>query len=73
MSLDSVECDIGDCFSAGQAYVSLSRARSLEGLRVTSLPRSFMCDPRVVAYYDRIEALPANAEWKAKQDALAKD
>lgn len=39
-----------------QAYVALSRARSLEGLHVASLPQNFSTDPVVVAFYDRLEA-----------------
>eukprot|EP01079_Euglenida_sp_SAG-EU17-18_P007588 gene7588-20_t len=35
MSLDRVQIDIGACFEPGQAYVALSRARSLAGLSIT--------------------------------------
>ncbi|CAI6335923.1 unnamed protein product [Periconia digitata] len=40
MTLDRVIVDLSGAFELGQAYVALSRARSLEGLKVISFPVS---------------------------------
>jgi len=48
MTLDAVEIDLGrGAFAAGQTYVALSRARSLEGLRLARplKPRDVQIDP----------------------------
>lgn len=37
MTLNKVIVDLGRSFEEGQEYVALSRARSLDGLQVTSL------------------------------------
>ena len=53
-SLDSVLVDIGNSnFEFGQAYVSLSRARDLEGLYVYDFdPIAFKAHPKVMAFYE---------------------
>jgi ATP-dependent DNA helicase PIF1 len=53
MSLDFADVDIGgDIFADGQAYVALSRARSLGGLSLTAFRRqSIKAKPEVVAFY----------------------
>ena len=52
LSLSRVSLDIGDCFAPGQAYVALSRARSLEGLNIErwSGPASVFAHPTAVAF-----------------------
>ncbi len=50
MTLDAVEIDLGKgAFAAGQTYVALSRARSLEGLRLVRplQPRDVQIDPAI--------------------------
>uniref|UniRef100_A0A8C2VKX3 ATP-dependent DNA helicase PIF1 n=1 Tax=Chinchilla lanigera TaxID=34839 RepID=A0A8C2VKX3_CHILA len=52
MSLDCVEISLGRVFASGQAYVALSRARSLQGLRVLDFdPLVVHCDARVLRFY----------------------
>ena len=55
-SLDSALIDIGSAtFEYGQAYVALSRVRSLSGLYVWKLdPRKIRCHPRVLKFYESI-------------------
>ena len=47
MTLDRVVVDLDKCWEPGQAYVALSRARSLSGLIVETLPSSITADPIV--------------------------
>lgn len=59
MSIDLLEVDLRDVFEAGQAYVALSRARTLEGLRVLGYdPSRFWTNPKVIEFY-RTRVLPA--------------
>ena len=52
MSLDFLKVDAARSFEAGQAYVALSRARTVEGLQILSFdPRKCWCDPKVVRFY----------------------
>jgi ATP-dependent DNA helicase PIF1 len=57
MTLDAVEMDLGkSIFEYGQAYTALSRAKSLDSVRILSVTaRSFKTDPRVVEFYKNIE------------------
>ena len=66
LSLDYLKVDAGKSFEAGQVYVALSRARTLEGLQVLSFDaRKCWCDPRVVDFYNsRIKKL-TDAECEA--------
>lgn len=70
LSLDRAElCLDSSIFSPSQAYVALSRVRSLEGLRITVLrPDVFYTDAEVIAFYERPYA-SQRAEWNAKRKA----
>jgi len=52
-TLDAAETNLGDSiFEAAQAYVALSRVRSLAGIRVSDVQkRSFRAHPEVIAFY----------------------
>lgn len=53
MSLDHVVCDLSQIFAEGQAYVALSRVRSLEGLYIKGLKTSLLkAHPKVIAFYN---------------------
>ncbi len=56
-SFVSVHVDPSKIFAAGQLYVALSRARSLEGLSLESRVDSskFWCSLRVKMFMDRVE------------------
>lgn len=58
LTFDNAIIDIPRAFAAGQAYVALSRCRSLEGLVLkTKLnPESFFTDPLIDAFYDNVDS-----------------
>lgn len=54
-SIDWLICDLSGCFTAGQAYVALSRARTLRGLQIRNFsPRAVMTHPLVQGFYQAL-------------------
>ena len=55
MTLDAVQVDLGKVFECGQAYVALSRARTLDGLRVKNFSaRSVRANASVLRFYKQL-------------------
>jgi ATP-dependent DNA helicase PIF1 len=60
LTIDWLEVSLAAVFEVGQAYVALSRARSLDGLRVLSFdPRAVRTHAAVIDFYGRF-APPAS-------------
>ncbi|KAK3513386.1 hypothetical protein QTP70_014213 [Hemibagrus guttatus] len=56
MTLDCVEISLARVFESGQAYVALSRASSLEGLRVMDFdPRVVQANSDVLMFYKKLK------------------
>lgn len=77
LTLDAVQVSLTGMFAPGQAYVALSRARTLRGLRVLDWDgRAVAPDPRVVAFYaalERGEPYVSDrwaAHWSARKTGL---
>lgn len=52
MTLDRAEVDLAGCFAAGQAYVALSRVKSIEGLSLRTWDAGVVnADPAVQEFY----------------------
>lgn len=56
LTLDCVEMSLSGVFEAGQAYVALSRAQSLNALRVRDFdPKYVWANPDVLKFYRILE------------------
>jgi ATP-dependent DNA helicase PIF1 len=56
--MERLKVDMGKIFEAGQAYVALSRATSLEGLQVLNFDkRAVQSDERVEAFYNGLKTV----------------
>jgi ATP-dependent DNA helicase PIF1 len=57
MTLDCVEISLSRVFEYGQAYVALSRAKSLENVRILDFDsNSIKADGAVIKYYEKISS-----------------
>lgn len=54
MTLDAVSTDIAKCWEPGQAYVALSRTRSLEGISLRSKVEQIKADPVALSYVNNL-------------------
>jgi hypothetical protein len=71
LTLENVYLDLsGGTFAHGQAYVALSRCRSLEGLTLKRplQPSDILFDPAVLGYRDLFERLDMQAAPEAARD-----
>lgn len=64
MTLDRVEVSLKRVLDCGQAYVILSRARSMEGLRIVGniSPQAIRANPAVLQFYRKLQVLPSLQE-----------
>lgn len=68
MTLDEAAVDLRGVFEDGQAYVALSRVRSLDGLRILqNLPmQALRADKRAKEYWDKVRIPPRIEAFSAK-------
>ncbi|KAL4149367.1 hypothetical protein QTP88_003328 [Uroleucon formosanum] len=58
LTLDCVEISLGRVFEAGQAYVALSRAKSLSSLRILDFDKKHVwANPDVIAFYNKLDRI----------------
>lgn len=68
MTFDNLVVNFNRIFDYGQAYVALSRTRTLDGLIIKGFdPNKIIANPKVIAFYKKIEE-----ETKEKTKELAK-
>jgi ATP-dependent exoDNAse (exonuclease V) alpha subunit len=55
LTLDKIYCDLKECFSPGQVYVALSRARNLESIFIDSIDFNLInCHDEAVNFYKNL-------------------
>lgn len=70
LTIDHLEVDLGKIFEYGQAYVALSRARTLKGLRVLSFNRTqIRSNPDVIAFYEHLSGISLTPEERKAREA----
>lgn len=58
LTLDCVEISLAHVFEAGQAYVALSRAKSLESLRILDFDKKHVwANPDVILFYNKLNRI----------------
>lgn len=64
LTLDCVEMSLSRVFEAGQAYVALSRAKSLDSLRIIDFdPKQVKANPDVLKFYAKQKRLMEALEY----------
>jgi len=71
MTLDNVEIHMNRVFAEGQAYVALSRAKSLWGMRLLGWkPQKVMAEPNAVDFYNNLMINDPEDEIKRIREGL---